>query len=99
LRAPAIVSTAIAILSTAPSFYFFFLMIRPPPTSTLSPYTTLFRSLGNVTAHLHWHVIPRHQRDRHFPRPIWAEPARADVPRRPAPDRGALAAALKRRLD
>src|SRR5437762_7121134 len=25
--------------------YFFFLMIRPPPTSTLFPYTTLFRSL------------------------------------------------------
>src|ERR1039457_7429164 len=30
-------------------FYFFFLMIRRPPTSTLFPYTTLFRSveLGN----------------------------------------------------
>src|SRR2546428_11686 len=26
---------------------FFFLMIRPPPRSTLFPYTTLFRSLGN----------------------------------------------------
>src|SRR5207244_13025072 len=25
-------------------FYFFFLMIRPPPRSTLFPYTTLFRS-------------------------------------------------------
>src|SRR5438876_7199991 len=24
--------------------FFFFLMIRPPPTSTLFPYTTLFRS-------------------------------------------------------
>ena len=56
-------------------------------------------SLGNVTQHLHWHVIPRHQRDRHFPRPIWAEPSRADVPQRPSPDRGALAAALRRRLD
>jgi diadenosine tetraphosphate (Ap4A) HIT family hydrolase len=56
-------------------------------------------SLGNLTQHLHWHVIPRHRRDRHFPRPIWAEPSRPDVPRRPAPDRGALAAALKRRLD
>src|SRR2546430_14956471 len=28
------------------SFYFFFLMIRRPPRSTLFPYTTLFRSLG-----------------------------------------------------
>src|SRR5689334_23764455 len=30
-------------------FFFFFLMIRRPPRSTLFPYTTLFRSLrGNV---------------------------------------------------
>src|SRR2546425_12965117 len=28
------------------SFFFFFLMIRRPPRSTLFPYTTLFRSLG-----------------------------------------------------
>src|SRR5258708_28949358 len=27
-----------------PQFYFFFLMIRRPPRSTLFPYTTLFRS-------------------------------------------------------
>src|SRR5262245_65656030 len=27
-----------------PSSAFFFFMIRPPPTSTLFPYTTLFRS-------------------------------------------------------
>src|SRR2546430_16928052 len=27
-------------------FYFFFLMIRRPPRSTLFPYTTLFRSHG-----------------------------------------------------
>src|SRR2546430_7256800 len=27
-------------------FYFFFLMIRRPPRSTLFPYTTLFRSVG-----------------------------------------------------
>src|SRR5256885_3858467 len=28
----------------APALYFFFLMIRRPPRSTLFPYTTLFRS-------------------------------------------------------
>src|SRR5437588_10109216 len=28
-------------------FVVFFLMIRPPPRSTLFPYTTLFRSRGN----------------------------------------------------
>src|SRR5581483_12447802 len=27
-----------------PTIFFFFLMIRPPPRSTLFPYTTLFRS-------------------------------------------------------
>src|SRR5690242_21308473 len=30
-------------------FYFFFLMIRRPPRSTLFPYTTLFRSMGLVS--------------------------------------------------
>src|SRR5215813_14499597 len=30
------------------SFFFFFLMIRRPPRSTLFPYTTLFRSGGRV---------------------------------------------------
>src|SRR5688572_33190482 len=30
-------------------FFFFFLMIRRPPRSTLFPYTTLFRSLVDVS--------------------------------------------------
>src|SRR5256886_5124812 len=30
------------------SYFFFFLMIRRPPRSTLFPYTTLFRSLSGV---------------------------------------------------
>src|SRR2546429_6853126 len=33
-----------------PCFYFFFLMIRRPPRSTLFPYTTLFRSHANDLA-------------------------------------------------
>jgi len=28
-------------------------------------------SLGNVTPHLHWHLIPRYLDDAHFPGPIW----------------------------
>ncbi|HTN95293.1 MAG TPA: HIT family protein [Gallionella sp.] len=28
-------------------------------------------SLGNMTPHLHWHVIPRFKHDKHFPQPIW----------------------------
>lgn len=33
-------------------------------------------SLGNMTPHLHWHVIPRYIDDKHFPNPIWAAPVR-----------------------
>ncbi|WP_016832861.1 HIT domain-containing protein [Herbaspirillum lusitanum] len=33
-------------------------------------------SLGNMTPHVHWHVIPRFTDDRHFPSPVWAEPRR-----------------------
>src|SRR5262249_62378857 len=36
------------ILLSAPSLPFFFLMIRRPPRSTLFPYTTLFRSVGDA---------------------------------------------------
>jgi diadenosine tetraphosphate (Ap4A) HIT family hydrolase len=28
-------------------------------------------SLGNMTPHLHWHVVPRFKNDKHFPQPIW----------------------------
>src|SRR5438874_9317177 len=43
---------------------FFFSMIRPPPRSTLFPYTTLFRSdrAGAVCRRLEWHrPIHRHR--------------------------------------
>ena len=55
-------------------------------------------SLGNVAPHLHWHVIPRYRDDRHFPAPIWAGTLRESAPRRALPERGAIAALLKRRL-
>lgn len=28
-------------------------------------------SLGNMTPHVHWHIIPRFEHDRHFPNAIW----------------------------
>src|SRR3989475_8874113 len=34
------------------TYYFFFLMIRRPPRSTLFPYTTLFRSLESDSVYL-----------------------------------------------
>src|SRR4029453_19589472 len=37
------------IISANPHAFFFFLMIRRPPRSTLFPYTTLFRSLEELT--------------------------------------------------
>ena len=30
-------------------------------------------SLGNKTPHIHWHVIPRFENDRHFPNSHWGE--------------------------
>jgi diadenosine tetraphosphate (Ap4A) HIT family hydrolase len=65
---------------------------------TLHPDKINLASLGNLTPHLHWHVIPRYSGDRHFPLSIWAEPVRADAPQRAAPDRDTLVAVLKRRL-
>src|SRR5256886_7184777 len=71
-------------------FYFFFLMIRRPPRSTLFPYTTLFRS--NRTPHRHrivilslpekeqWHKNNRHPAQRQrigeidLMRPYYAAP-------------------------
>jgi len=39
----------------------------------LQPDKINLASLGNLTPHLHWHVIPRWRSDRHFPNPIWGE--------------------------
>lgn len=36
-------------------------------------------SLGNLTPHLHWHVIPRYTDDKHFPQPIWGIAQREDT--------------------
>lgn len=46
----------------------------------LQPTKINLASLGNVTPHLHWHVIARFDDDPHFPAPVWAA-ARHAVPR------------------
>src|SRR6266542_1259123 len=46
------------------SFFFFFLMIRRPPISTLFPYTTLFRSGGRRPAERHLAGAGRRAEDR-----------------------------------
>jgi diadenosine tetraphosphate (Ap4A) HIT family hydrolase len=48
----------------------------------MQPLKVNVASLGNVVPHLHWHVIPRHADDAHFPAPVWAQALRetpADV--------------------
>ena len=37
-------------------------------------------SFGNMTPHVHWHVIPRYFDDAHFPNPTWAVAQRAAAP-------------------
>ncbi|MBX9809997.1 MAG: HIT family protein [Burkholderiales bacterium] len=46
----------------------------------LKPHKINLASLGNVTPHLHWHVIPRFENDPHFPQPVWGQPQRAIRP-------------------
>ena len=38
----------------------------------LQPEKMNIASLGNLTPHLHWHVIPRYRNDPAFPKPVWA---------------------------
>ena len=42
-------------------------------------------SLGNMVAHLHWHVVGRYRWDSHFPAAIWAAPQRPRQPQREEP--------------
>lgn len=37
-------------------------------------------SLGNKTPHMHWHVIPRFESDKHFPNSHWGEAIRNSHP-------------------
>jgi len=55
-------------------------------------------SLGNVTPHLHWHVIPRFSEDPHFPNPVWGARLRAPVAVSGLPPVAELRIALAQRL-
>lgn len=43
----------------------------------LTPRKINLAALGNMVAHLHWHVIARFDGDSHFPAPVWAGAQRA----------------------
>ena len=66
---------------------------------TMRPDKINLASLGNMTPHLHWHVVPRFGDDRHFPAPIWAAP-RGDsaVPAERSERAAGITAALIARL-
>ena len=49
----------------------------------LQPTKINLATLGNMVAHLHWHVIARFDWDSHFPAPVWAT---AQRPRDAAPE-------------
>ena len=56
-------------------------------------------SFGNMVPHVHWHVIPRWQDDRHFPNPVWGAVQRETSTVRPAADWAAWTAALAASLN
>lgn len=51
-------------------------------------------SFGNMVPHVHWHIIPRWQDDRHFPEPIWGSVRREGLAPRPVVSDAALTQAL-----
>jgi diadenosine tetraphosphate (Ap4A) HIT family hydrolase len=48
--------------------------------AALAPAKINLASLGNMTPHLHWHVIARFEWDSRWPAPVWAGAAREVVP-------------------
>lgn len=63
-----------------------------------SPDKINLASFGNVVPHMHWHVIPRWQDDRHFPEPVWGGVRRENTAQRAVVGDAELAAALSRAL-
>jgi diadenosine tetraphosphate (Ap4A) HIT family hydrolase len=44
--------------------------------AVMAPEKVNLASLGNMTPHLHWHVIPRYADDAQFPNPVWSAAVR-----------------------
>ncbi|MYN06979.1 HIT family protein [Pseudoduganella aquatica] len=42
----------------------------------MKPAKVNLASFGNMTPHVHWHIIPRYTDDVHFPNPTWGEAQR-----------------------
>jgi diadenosine tetraphosphate (Ap4A) HIT family hydrolase len=55
-------------------------------------------SFGNMVPHVHWHIIPRWQDDRHFPEPVWGSVRRDGLALRPLISDAVLAQAVSNAL-
>ena len=64
--------------------------------ATMTPAKINLATLGNMVAHLHWHVIPRFTDDPHFPQPVWGARQREGAPARAGTDK--LAQAIRSEL-
>lgn len=53
------------------------MLIEKAILETMSPDKVNLAALGNMVPHLHWHVIPRFQKDVCFPGSVWSEKLRA----------------------
>ncbi|NRR31936.1 HIT family protein [Oxalobacteraceae bacterium] len=70
--------------------------------AVMAPEKVNLASFGNMTPHVHWHVIPRYLDDAHFPQPTWATAQRVSDPAALAARRAllpALHADIVARLD
>ncbi len=63
-----------------------------------TPHKINLASFGNMTPHLHWHVIPRWLDDRHFPEPVWGSTHQTTPHQRPEISDETLAHALQQYL-
>ena len=63
-----------------------------------SPDKINLASFGNVVPHVHWHIIPRWEDDRHFPEPVWGAVRREGEAQRPVVSNDEMAMVLGRLL-
>ena len=64
----------------------------------LHPLRVNYACLGNLMAHVHWHVTPRYPDDPEVQHPIWVRPLAERRVALAEPDRRALIAQLRRAL-
>lgn len=73
------------------------LAVERAQREVLGPAKINLASLGNITPHLHWHVIPRFADDSHFPQPVWG-PRQRPVPDATMAERRGRLELLRRRI-